>query len=465
MGLFNRIPATFFSVLASPNRQLYWAALTLLHQELEYSLTLPLDDYRSALAFKLEDLEFSAEPDLTDEDQTLFRQPNGKANLIINRLLRAGWLDKEYREGTFVEIIAPRDYADKMIRLLLELEQFEGKEYNSLVYSTYTALTQAYAERSEHLYEALLTAKRNTSELLRDLKSLYHNIRYYHQLVGQAPDVNGLLHDYYDEYKKLLDRIYHPIKTMDSIYHYRDPILDILSALRVDDELQTLLLIRAQKMQEGTSPEALRETLLADLNYLTSSYQSIDDILYEIDRKHRAYTRESVDSIKYRMTADHSIRGKLSAILSGYAQLPPGEEQDAWMCVMQQAVQCETQAFADSTSPWHPNVRSQRVNTPALPIQELAPDAEQELVHGMQADLRRQYSILRARTYITQALGEKDAMTSDELELNADSEFILLLLATVRSTDRGSPFTIEFLDGQTQKNGYSVPKMRFIRRR
>lgn len=38
--------------------------------------------------------------------------------------------------------------------------------------------------------------------------------------------MNQLLHDYYDEYKGMLDRIYHPIKT-DSLPRYRQPILDM----------------------------------------------------------------------------------------------------------------------------------------------------------------------------------------------------------------------------------------------
>ena len=58
-------------------------------------------------------------------------------------------------------VIAPRDYADQVIRLLLELEKSETKEYNSLVFSTYSGLKQAYEEKSDHMYEALLTARRN----------------------------------------------------------------------------------------------------------------------------------------------------------------------------------------------------------------------------------------------------------------------------------------------------------------
>ena len=258
MKLFEKIPASFFSVLASPNRELYWTALVTLHHLLEYDLNIPVEDYCIALGDTLSDMELTAEDALDEEEQRLIRQPNGKVRWIIHRLKRAGWLDTEYRDGTFEEVIAPRDYADQVIRLLLELEQSETKEYNSLVFSTYSGLKQAYEEKTDRMYEALLTARRNTTELLQDLKSLYHNIRYYHQIIGQAVDVNQLLHDYYDEYKGMLDRIYHPIKTMDSLPHYRQPILDILNALLVDDEIMERAVGRMVQLHPDEDPAQAR---------------------------------------------------------------------------------------------------------------------------------------------------------------------------------------------------------------
>lgn len=41
MKLFEKIPASFFSVLASPNREIYWLALVKLHELLEYDLQYP----------------------------------------------------------------------------------------------------------------------------------------------------------------------------------------------------------------------------------------------------------------------------------------------------------------------------------------------------------------------------------------------------------------------------------------
>ena len=350
MKLFEKIPASFFSVLASPNREIYWAALATLHQLLEYDLNIPVDDYCVALGDKLSDLELSAEDSMDEEEKDLIRRPNGKARWIVHRLKRAGWLDTEYRDGTFEEVIAPRDYADQMIRLLLELERSETKEYNSLVFSTYSGLKQAYVEKSDRMYEALLTARRNTAELLQDLKSLYHNIRYYHQIVGQAVDVNQLLHDYYDEYKGMLDRIYHPIKTMDSLSHYRQPILDILSALLVDDEIMERAVGRMVQLHPDEEPAQARRTLESYIQELLSSYSSVEEILRQIDRKHRAYTRESVDSIKYRMSADHSIAGKLTELLRAASETAPKQLREALFLITGQTPEMPSADQTPSTT-------------------------------------------------------------------------------------------------------------------
>ena len=464
MKLFEKIPASFFSILASPNRELYWTALVTLHHLLEYDLNIPVEDYCIALGDTLSYMELTAEDALDEEEQRLIRQPNGKVRWIIHRLKRAGWLDTEYQDGTFEEVVAPRDYADQMIRLLLALEQAETKEYNSLVFSTYSVLKQAYEEKSDHMYDALLTARRNTTELLQDLKSLYHNIRYYHQIIGQAVDVNQLLHDYYDEYKGMLDRIYHPIKTMDSLPHYRQPILDILNALLVDDEIMERAVGRMVQLHPDEDPVEARRTLDYYIQELLSSYSNVEDILRQIDRKHRAYTRESVDSIKYRMSADHSIAGKLTELLQALSETTAGKQREAMLDWMQKGIQCENQAFADGGSLWHPTVRSRRSGAPDRLVQDLSPEEERELLQTFRADRSRRYSIARAWQYLAHMLEDREMVTSEELTLEQDDQFIWLLMVAVRSTDRNAPFSVEFLPGEIENSGYRIPRMRISRR-
>lgn len=464
MNLFKRIPERFFSVLASPNRRLYWVALVTLHRQLEYELNVPADDYRTALGAALADMELADEAELDERERILLHEPNGKARMIIHRLQETGWLDIEYRDTTFEEVIAPRDYADRIIRLLIDLENAEEKEYNSLVFASYSALKQAYTERSDRLYEALMSAKRNTNELINDLKSLYNNIRYYHQSIGDAVDVNQLLRDYYDEYKSMIDRIYHPIKTMDSLPLYRQPILDILDGILLDDDLLERAAERMVKQRPETEYADAEKELKQTIYKLMEAYSTVQDIVQQIDRKHRAYTRESVDSIKYRMSADHSIQGKLTELLQFYSASQNSPMEEPALALLQDGIQCDKQAFADKNSLWHPNRKADRVPIEPRKVKTVNAEDEASLMASMHQSLKKRYSIIQARHYITQALQEQDEIHTEDLPLDMDAQFIMLLIAAVRSTDQASPYTIEFLPGELERNGYLIPNMRITKK-
>ena len=61
-------------------------------------------------------------------------------------------------------------------------------------------------------------------------------------------------------------------------------------------------------------------------------------------------------------------------------------------------------------------------------------------------------------------LEDREMVTSEELTLEQDDQFLWLLMAAVRSTDRNAPFLVEFLPGETENNGYRIPHMRISRR-
>ena len=58
-----------------------------------------------------------------------------------------------------------------------------------------------------------------------------------------------MLKNHFEEYKSLIDRIYHPIKTMDSIYRYSRPIQEILIDVLGDQELLESMCKRAKTVR------------------------------------------------------------------------------------------------------------------------------------------------------------------------------------------------------------------------
>ena len=80
----------------------------------------------------------------------------GKARLIVRRFVKTGWIDREFLDGSFTEIIIPNSYAITMMCMLKELTDEGVAEYDSLVFSTYSALNQAYTDSRGRMYAELL---------------------------------------------------------------------------------------------------------------------------------------------------------------------------------------------------------------------------------------------------------------------------------------------------------------------
>jgi hypothetical protein len=50
------------------------------------------------------------------------------------------------------------------------------------------------------------------------------------------------------------------------------------------------------------------------------------------------------------------------------------------------------------------------------------------------------------------------------MEIRDSEEFILYLLCTIRGLERTAPFKMTFREGNTDRNGYSVPRALFKRK-
>ena len=134
MKLFDLVPANFLPA-GLLNREIYVDALMILHDEFKDKLNILVEDYLSSLIFLLEDRSFEAEDG--DEAESGSLTVSGKARLILNRLVKTGWVEKEFIENSFIEIITPCRYAIPVMKLLSELGSSQLEEYNSMVFATF----------------------------------------------------------------------------------------------------------------------------------------------------------------------------------------------------------------------------------------------------------------------------------------------------------------------------------------
>lgn len=456
MAVFDVLPSNFFSVLVSTNREIYVEALLLLHQMFQFELNIRVDDYISALISLQEDKDFTPEEDdeITEGSLTF----SGKARLILGRFIKTGWVEKEFLDGSFIEIITPQPYAIPVMKLLSKLGADDVQEYNSLVFATYSGLRQAKSDHTDQMYEAVLSAKTNTEQLQYQLRSLYHGIRSYLRGIENQSGINDLLQNHFESYKKMSDQIYHPIKTMDSIHRYMVPIQNLLIDILGDEALVRNMCDRAMTIKKYEHPEEAREGIVAAINYVLDAYQSVGGIITEIDRKHSTYTKSSIEKIRYLMTADQTIKGKLAQLLKAYATSDVAQ-QETIGAMMERNINVNRQEFFDGKSLYHKSVRSRRMDSAPLEVDPLE-NVSSDLMDGMMEQIKNGYPISRVCAYIDKLFEHgNNEIASENVSIEEDSDFILLLLAVLRAGDSEVTYTVELADGTVERNGYRISRM------
>jgi hypothetical protein len=470
MNIFSLIPGNFFSILASGNRDVYFDALMLLNEHLKQSLYIPVSDYISALVGLIEDRAFVVEeedesPDLPDAvaGQSSL-SAHTKARLVLARIIKTGWADRETMDGSFIEIITPRDYAIRMMRLLDEMRDEKIHEYNSLVFSTYSALRQAKHDQARESYEAVLAARRNTETLVYELKSLYHNIRAYIRRIQEQNNINELLENHFEKYKPMSDRIYHPIKTMDSFYRYMTPVRELLAKIKDDEALLEGMCGRSMTVRKYSEKEEAEAEILGAIDYVQDTYATLKDIINEIDRKHSVYTKNSIEKMTYMMSADQSIKGKLLDIFKVYAAADTARRETVLLKLREQ-VSIHRQEFIDDASVFRKTVSGRRLNGEPLEIADDASLSHSFSIGAMESlaeQMKNVFSQERVSRFVESFFDSGGTVAeSGNILIKDDTDFILLILAVARFREHGMHYTVELQKGRVNVNGYIIPKMRF----
>jgi len=479
MHLFDVLPENLFSILASKNKYIYVDALFVLRKAFRQEMNIKKDDLIAMLISNLDEKMLSIDMEELENVEEPFIEPTNEnntnnesnislsaiAHFILRRLKDTHWIDIDYQEDSFEEIVTLPDYSIKLINLLFSFTVENLREYNSYVFSTYSALKTACEEQEgSSSYEALYTAYENTNALVDELKSLNNNIRRYYQALSKLATVNEVLKGHFDEYKTLVsDRIYHPLKTLDSIPRYKAPILRFLQRWLTDSALRQRAVERAIMRGRYKTPEEGHEDIINKVEYIMDTYERLEHILEEIDRKNTAYTRASVEKMRYLLNTDRSIKGKIVEILKKVADSPQ-EKQETLIARLQEAVELFHQGYIDDRSLYIRAARHKKLENPPLQVPSFHMENEDDIVKDFLNKAKKRYTHARIMAFMENIMKDLDEVYSHKIPLPDDEAFILLMLATLKGYDRKAFYKVEFMDGYVYNNGYRIPYMKFIRK-
>ena len=465
--LFDVLPHNLFSILVSKNKSLYIEALFVLRKAFKQEMTIAKSDLVAMLIANLDEamLEIDIEAEKMEfenaEDEIKSGQGlSATAHLLIRRLMETKWIEAEYQIDSFEENITLPDYTVKLLNLLYSFTDEAVHEYNSYVYSTYSALRTADAERDDFMYSALLTAHENTLKLVDELKTLHNNIRRYHQSLNDYVTANDVLRGHFDEYKELImDRIYHPLKTLDSVPRFKVPIIKIMADWLSNLEIRQKIASQAIRRGKYKSMDEAMDDLILKMGEISDIFEGMDVMLEEIDRKNAAYTRASIEKMQYLLNTDRSIKGKLAGILSACADMP---ERLAEL-LADGVILCK-QSYIDEKSLYVRSNRNERKEGKPLKLEEPDKNAGENAIKDFLEKAKKLYSNQKIIAFVDRMMAGKDVLNSLEIRLSSDEDFILLILAALKRGEKNLFYQVDFEEGYHDCNGYTIPHMRFIRR-
>ncbi len=332
MNLFDIIPQNFFSILSSKNKRLYSACLVEAFKVYENASILGID--KRILADELTDyidrsnLSLDIDQSEDEEDEDAIEASKSKRSLaffVLRKLEESGWIYVDINED-YEEIVNFTDAGITMSEALLQMTPayvemsnddyyddmpiVNQNEYRGYIYTIYSLLTNPMNNDYPLILEQVYS---NTRQLIRALRKLDSRMKDYIQTVVDTSEIKDLISTLMLYKTELIDNAYAKLKTGDNINKYRLSIVNRLEEYEHNEHILYLLCEDYKKKYfrlEDPSRKVFR-----DIDDIVDVFNSLDSFIAEIDYKNKKYIDSTIGKIKFLLSEDDNVIGKLNTIL------------------------------------------------------------------------------------------------------------------------------------------------------
>lgn len=333
MELFDIIPENFFTILSSKNKRLYTACAMQAFAVYETGSILGVE--RKLIA---DDLTIFLEhnEDLYNKNDDEFDgavdDPNDVrdiANLVLRRLEECGWIYIDVT-SSYEEILNFSDVAITIIEALQEIcpkqityDYYDGddyatptftsvvdpNEYKGFIYTIYSLLMNENVDYPLMISEVF----KNTKNLIRSIRKMDSRIKDYINSVVETSEIKDLMARLMEYNTEIFEPTYTKLKTSDNINKYR---LDIVTKLEeIAANPIAMEEIANDYMYRFRNQNLAMEKANRDIDEMVDIFNSLDSFISEIDEKNKTYINSTIGKVKFLLTEEDNIIGKLNSIL------------------------------------------------------------------------------------------------------------------------------------------------------
>ena len=455
MQLRHEIPDTFWSLFRSVNREIYIDALLCINEEYQYN------NYflsREACIQVLSDMNAKKRIRLEwEENETEFDMLETPSSLILNWLLKTGWLKRIEDYHTLVTNIVIPDYSAVFIDAFESLSSEEGEDTEVYIQNVYATLFSFQNDSRANL-SMLRTALVNTRRLNKVLQDMLHNMdKFFARLLDQS-FYGDLLKEHLDGYvEEIVQKKYHILKTSDNFYIYKMDIKKCIRDMRENEEWIETIRSRAKAMGDT------KDDVLDILDMIERGFDDIEHRISNMDREHAKYVRATVTRLNYLLSGETDTRGLVVQLLN---RISAADETERTEQLIRRIGERMNQSLFEALSEksLYKRRRPRKDFISQMAADEETEDLDKEDVLKLNR-IQMRYSRQQIEAFIEGHM-DQDVMDASRIRITDEEEFEKLILAYDYSTRRNSKYMVLEEEPEIVDNGqYRYPALKFVRRR
>ena len=466
MELFNVLQPSMFTLLTSKNREIYVSSLFILRKVFLQEFNIEKDKLIATVASAIEKNNY----ELMDSegeviDKTLIKDPKSTSSYIIKKFEETGWIECEYNQtAKFKENVMLPPYSVKLLNTLYEIASEQDSPYTIHLYNIYSNLFSADVDKTDYRYIALTNSIDELHNLENTLKLLNHDLRRRYRVISSYASANDILIEHFDDYQiKVVEQIFIPLKTKDSVSRFKGNIWNIL--IKWLRSPATMLELGKQAFYSGqfATQEEAYGACFNKINYVIQKLDEAENLLNEIDDRNNTYVSAVTQKLKYIVNSNKNSKRRLLSILKKYKGMDEAQRNN-FAEVVSQELNMHRQFYFDEGSLFVRGV-SQRMEYSEPQAIDLSDDMPDPVLNPTDV-LNSKFSPKSIVQNMETMLYGKDELSIADWKLTDSDELIKAILSTIKGHDYNVFYKAQVdKDKKVRNERYIVPDTLFIRRR
>ena len=449
-NMFHVVSDKFFVPLASPNKQIYWECISKLFNIMNHQLSFGIE--RDVL---VEELQYYFEQEHAIEieaEEVIGKSSRDKANWMLRRLEFYDWIEIE-TDKSYVQRVNFKDYAVKIIKTLLEIEEGKQIEYQGYIYVIYSLVRS----NTDKPGTVLLSIMENTDMLITGLKNLNSGIKRYIDELTRYKTPSEIMDVLFNDYiENIVDKAYHRLLTSDNVAKFRPEIVERLESKSRSKAYIEKTSAEIASIQEIPLEQA-EERVYQYIHTIIDAFKNLDDILAEINQKNTQYQRAAVNRAKFFLIGSEDVRGQIKEILSELNEKMNSENMDLGgiyrISFLDDLIRIYASSFMDEKSLYVP-IEGKKEFHPKE-IENEVPDYElrQKKIKKMMERMERVLNPQKINSYVLDFMQDKKEIHASELPLNTTEDFVHMIYVRLYGQRKNMSYEVKTGE-EVAVNGY-----------